>query len=94
MMPEIGRMNAVADRVFVDAMQASAANPLAVPRPLFRLLAAAQITAPADVDKLDAAQLGRLLQDKTPGERIAIKQQVMAAGLYPRDTNPFGFPIK
>lgn len=76
--------------VFVDSIQATASNPLAIPRPFLRALTAAAITGPADIDRLDEAQLARLLQDKTPEQRMGLKQAVLAAGLYPRTMPTFG----
>jgi hypothetical protein len=83
-MPTIDRMTGSAAPRFVDALQASGNDPLRVPRPLFRLLASAGITAPGDVDRLTEEQLARMCENKTPEQRLEIKCSVMSAGLYPR----------
>lgn len=62
---------------------------LAVPRPLLRVMATAGVTAPGDVDRLSEEQLARILENKTPSERMEIKSTVMAAGIYPRDLRTF-----
>lgn len=88
-MPMLEKLNGAADKVFVDALEASANNPLAVPRPLFRLMAAAGVTAPGDIDRLSEAQLAKILENRTPEQRIEIKGQIQAAGLYPRTLKQF-----
>ncbi len=92
-MPMIDRLNSAASPQFVDAMKASAANQLAVPQPLFRIMAAAGVTAPGDVDKLSEAQLGKILENRTPEERIALRSKILAAGIYPR-TLPVATPVR
>ncbi len=84
-MPTIDRLNAVASNPkFVDRIYASADTEILVPKQLLRLFVSAGIQGPADVDKLDEAQLNRLLQDRTFSDRIGIKQAVDQCGLYPR----------
>ena len=58
-------------------------------RPLLRVMAAAGVTGPGDVDRLSELQLAKMLENKTPGERMGIKQSVLAAGLYPRKMPTF-----
>ena len=87
-MPTLHRLNGAAAPHFVDAMQA-AATPLAVPRQLLQLMASVGITSPGDVDRLSESQLAKLCENRTPGQRIEIKGQVMAAGIYPRTLPTF-----
>ena len=58
-----------------------------VHRPLLRALSAAGVTKCGDVDKITHEKMGRLLENKTPSERIMLKDQLRAAGIYPRDVN-------
>lgn len=87
------KMAASAASKFVDRMQASAGNSLAIPMPLLRLMASAGVTGPADVDRLDERQLATILENRTPEVRIMLRTQIAAAGLYPR-TLPVGTPVK
>ncbi len=88
-MPTIPRLHAVAAPVFVDRMRAAADNPLAIPKGLLRTLHAAGIDSPGDENRLTEAQLEAALKDKEPGERIALKSQIQAAGLYPKSVKQF-----
>lgn len=59
-MPIIDKMNGAAAPVFIDALQASANNALALPRQLLQIMASRGVTSPADVDKLDEHQLSSI----------------------------------
>jgi hypothetical protein len=58
-------------------------------RELRRIMADADVKQLGDVDRLSGPQLARILENKTPGERIATKFLIQKAGLYPRQPPPF-----
>lgn len=62
---------------------------LSANRELRRVMTAAGITQLGDVDKLSETQLARMLENKTPLERITVKQLVIAFGLWPCTRGPF-----
>jgi hypothetical protein len=88
-MPTLPRLHAVAAPTFIDRMQAAASNPLAIPKGLLRALHAVGIEAPGDESRLTEAQLEAALKDKDPGQRIALKTEIQAAGLYPKSIKRF-----
>lgn len=62
----------------ITAIQASAGHNVR------RVMASAGIEGLGDVDRFSEQQLHRMLEGKTPSERIGIKNLLLASGLYPR----------
>jgi hypothetical protein len=96
-MPTIERMTGAADQTASngspDRPSGATGGPDAGVRQLGRLMAAAGIREPGDRGRLDEQQLARLLENKTPSQRIEIKTALMAARLYPR-TLQAGTPVQ
>jgi len=66
-------------------VMASASNPWGATPQLVRLLASRNVHSPGDIDRLTAEQLDRVLENRTPSERMQIREKIFAARLYPRN---------
>jgi hypothetical protein len=67
-----------------ERLQAAAQRSPEVRRVL-KIMAGAGVERLADVDRLSETQLNRVLENRTPGERIELKTKLDAMGVYPRE---------